>query len=283
MAIGLKSHLSVTSNPDVYYNEKLKIVSYLSITDMTMPYDFIGLTAVLYNNEIHVIGGNNASSDNVTYHIKWNGTQWVDVSTVPIAYVDGRAVVCDGEIHLFSGTLHYSFNGSSWTERNLPSGIDTTGSSTVVYNSKLHILGGSSNSTMHYYYNGSRWVSASTLPRNFSSGCAIVYDNALHIMGGSNANHYKWDGSSWELVSSSAPTFANGCAVIYDDCIYFIKTSTYIYNGTSWASKSGVLFSPTYCVAVVYKNRVFYMGNAANARRFCFELGDSLLSNYSIT
>ena len=283
MAVTIPSFLSTAGDPNVIYNEKEKIVSYLSITDMVLPYDFIGLTAVMYNNQIHVIGGNNASSSNATYHIKWNGTEWVSASTVPIAFVDGRAVVFNDEIHLFSGAYHYAFNGTSWSEKTLPSGVDSTGSSPVVYGNQLHLLGGSSNLTAHYKYNDSKWVTASTLPRNLNKACAIVFEGDLHIFGGNLATHYKWDGSIWEQVSSSSPTYQNGSAVIYDDCIYYIKTGTYIFNGTSWTSKSGVLFTPTYLAAVVYKNRVFYMGHSDNTRRFCMELGDSLADSYSIS
>lgn len=282
MAVTIKSFPRTTSNPDVYYNENLKVVKYLSITDMTLPYDFVGMTAVIYNNEIHVIGGNNASSGNVSYHIKWNGTQWVTASTLPFAYVDGRAIVFDGELCVINGLEQYAYNGSSWTEKNIPGEMDATGASVVVFNDKLHILGGTNNPTMHYYYNGTRWVSASTLPRNFSKGYAVVYDGAIHIFGGGNANHYKWNGSAWELVSSSAPTYSNMSAVLYDNCIYFIGGGAYVYNGTSWSSKGGVLFSPSYSASVVYKNKVFYIGYSSTIRRYCLELGDSYLSNYSI-
>lgn len=282
MAVTIRSFLSTAGNPDVYYNDQPKGVTYLSITDMTLPYDFVGLTAVVYNNEIHVIGGNNAATGNISYHLKWDGTQWVAVSTLPVAFVDGRAIVFDNEIHLFNGITHYAFDGSAWVEKAMPSDMDATGASVVVFQDRMHFLGGANNLKAHYMYNGTRWVSTSTLDRNFNKGSAIAYGDALHIFGGNLGTHYKWDGSTWEQVASSAPTYANGSAVIYDDSIYFIGSGAYVYDGTSWKSKSGVLFSPTYCAAVSHKGRVYYMGYSTNVRRFCLELGSTLASNYSI-
>lgn len=283
MAVTIPSFLRAAGDPDVIYNHKEKIVKYLSITDMVLPYDFIGLTAVIYNNQIHVIGGNNASSGNVTYHIKWNGTEWVTASTVPIAFVDGRAAVLGDELHLISGDYHYLFNGTSWSEQTLPSGVSAAGSSIVVYNDQLHILGGTSNKTIHYKYNGTRWVSVSTLPRNLVKGVAIVYNGDLHIIGGGFNTQFKWDGTAWEQLANNCPTYTNGSAVVLNDYIYFLGSSGSYFNGTSWTTTSNVLFSPTYNAAVVYNGMIFYMGNAANVRRFCMKFGDSILSSYSIS
>ena len=131
-----------------------------------LPYRFYGGSAVVYNNEIHILG---SEYDNNTrsYHYKYNGStnKWTQVSRLP----------------------YYFDNGSA-----------------VVYNNEIHILGSSnsSNRTKHYKYNGSSWTSVSTLPYNFYYGSAVVYNNEIHILGGSydsssQTKHYKYNGSSW--------------------------------------------------------------------------------------
>ena len=71
-----------------------------------LPYSFTNSSAVVLNNEIHVLG----NSDTTT-HYKFNGTSWVQVSTLPYNFYNGSAVVLDGEIHILGGsggsTNHY--------------------------------------------------------------------------------------------------------------------------------------------------------------------------------
>jgi hypothetical protein len=40
----------------------------------TLPYDFYEGSAVVYNNEIHILGSQ--ASGNQTKHYKWNGNSW---------------------------------------------------------------------------------------------------------------------------------------------------------------------------------------------------------------
>jgi N-acetylneuraminic acid mutarotase len=75
----------------------------------TLPYDFCYGCAVVYNNEIHILGSN--TSGNGTKHYKWDGTQWTSVSTLPYNFYDGSAVVLSNKIHILGGdvqkTNHY--------------------------------------------------------------------------------------------------------------------------------------------------------------------------------
>ena len=52
----------------------------------------------------------------------------------------------------------------------------------VVYNNEIHILGSNRSLKNHYKYNGSSWVEVSTLPYDFTSGCAVVYNNENKIV-----------------------------------------------------------------------------------------------------
>ena len=119
------------------------------VSASTLPYDFYNGSAVVYNNEIHILGGSDGSTGNgYKYHYKYNGTSWVSVSTLPYNFYYGSAVVLNNEIHILGGR-------------------------------------GDSDNTKHYKYNGTSWESVSSLPYDFYDGSAVVYNNEIHMLGGS--------------------------------------------------------------------------------------------------
>ena len=80
----------------------------------TLPYDFYLGSAVIYNNEIHILGSSNSSSN--TKHYKYDGSTWTSVSTLPYNFRYGSAVVYNNEIHILGSNnssdykKHYKFN-----------------------------------------------------------------------------------------------------------------------------------------------------------------------------
>ena len=65
----------------------------------TLPYGFSSGSAVVYNNDIHILGGGNASIAQ-TNHYKFNGSSWESVSTLPYGFAYGSAVVYNNDIHI---------------------------------------------------------------------------------------------------------------------------------------------------------------------------------------
>ena len=128
---------------------------------LNLPYNFYLGSAVVYNNEIHILGSD--ISGNYTNHYKYNGSSWTSVSTLPYRFYGGSAVVYNNEIHILGSssdyTKHYKYNGSSWTSVSTLPYYFYNGSA-VVYNNEIHILGSgiSGNRTNHYIYNGSSWI-----------------------------------------------------------------------------------------------------------------------------
>lgn len=120
-----------------------------------LPYGFIQGSAVVFNNEIHILGSN--GGNNGINHYKWDGTTWTEVSTLPYDFKNGSAVVLNGEIHILGGvsygyTTHYKWNGTTWTSvSTLP--YDFYNGSAVVLNGKIHILGGEKNGNNHVSLN----------------------------------------------------------------------------------------------------------------------------------
>ena len=155
--------------------------------------------AVVYKNEIHMLGGIYRGNDTsyTKYHYKYDGTSWSNVSTLPYSFYNGCA---------------------------------------VVYNDEIHILGSknSSHTRDHYKYDGTSWSKVSTLPYDFYNGCAVVYHNEIHILGGYYAPearyHYKFDGTNWESVTTLPYVFCDGGAVVYNDEIHILNSSKTPYR-----------------------------------------------------
>ena len=247
----------------------------------TLPYDFNNGCAVVYNNEIHILG----STNHRTKHYKWNGSAWESVSKLPYDFTAGCAVVYNNEIHILGSSYtvysyyqyHYKWDGSAWTEvSTLP--YKFYSGSAVVYNNEIHILGSvydSSTYTKHYKFDGSSWTEVSTLPYSFHDGCAVVYNGEIHILG-SNAGspiysyHYKWNGSIWENVSTIPYPFRSGSAVVFDGNIHIFggtgtsySTKCYKWDGSSWSSGNTLPISIYGGDAVVLDNMIYilYLAN----------------------
>ena len=121
----------------------------------TLPYGFSQGSAVVLNDEIHIMGSYNGA----TSHYKYNGTSWESVSTLPYNFYEGSAVVLNDEIHIM-GSDYY--NGSD-----------------RLYTNK------------YYKFNGSSWAKVRTLPYSFYGGSAVVYNNEIHILGSDDGNYQK--------------------------------------------------------------------------------------------
>ena len=127
----------------------------------TLPYNFSTGSAVVLNDEIHILGSSGGGSTGFTNHYKFNGTSWESVSTLPYNFSTGSAVVLNNEIHIL-GSIYYD--------------------SGYLYAKK------------YYKFDGSSWIDAHALPYEFHSGSAVVLNDAVHILGGGsssyNTNHY---------------------------------------------------------------------------------------------
>lgn len=236
----------------------------------TLPYSFKQGSAVVYNGEIHILGGTGGN----TKHYKWNGSEWINVSTLPYMLGEGSAVVYNGEIHIIGSALgssdkhHYKWNGNEWVNvSTLPYMFYRCPA--VVYNDEIHIMGRGADNKNHYKWNGSEWVSASTLPYAFHNGSTVVYDGELHILGGNTSpdyiRHYKWNGTEWVSVSTLPYGFKYGSVFVYRGEIHIIggengNTKHYKWNGIEWESADTLPYTFTQGSAVVYHDEIHIMG-----------------------
>lgn len=245
-----------------------------------LPYNFYTGSAVILNNEIHILGGQGDHDA----HYKWNGTDWVSVSTLPYRFYRSVAVVYNDEIHILGtdysrttyGVYHYKWTGTEWVSVSTLPYIFYYGG-VVVYNDEIHIMGSgeSAHNTKHYKWTGTEWVSVSTLPYACYESSVIVYNNEIHLLGGTyssdeRTNHYKWNGTEWTSVSTLPFQFWEGAAVIFNNEIHIIggygdETAHYKWNGTEWTSVSTLPFEFYYGCGVVYNNKITLLGSQVTA------------------
>ena len=261
----------------VTVTEDLNLLSALTDFEFPkLPYNFYEGSAVVLNNEIHILGG--ALSGCRTNHYKFNGTSWTKVSTLPYEFYDGSAVVLNNEIHILGGSggdqNHYKFNGTSWTKvSTLPSKFYC--GSAVVLNNEIHILGGFIyNTTGHYKLNGTSWTKVSTLPYEFYYGSAVVLNNKIHILGGEGSTyggyHRSLNGTSWTKVSTLPYTFTRGSAVVLNNEIHIMGSDAltdyyeYHYNINKGNKLNKLPYRFYDGSAVVLNNEIHILGGNDN-------------------
>ena len=174
---------------------------------------------------------------------------------------------------------HYIYNGNSWTQKDpLPRAMNEC--SSVVYNEKIHVIGGYSTryDTLyndHFVYDGSSWDNKADLPMGgICRAIAIIYDGKIHLIGGYTVwhtlyTHYTYDGETWSLINSKIPLEDPQCMVnvVYDNKIHLLgggfyggRNTHYVYDGESWSLKESRL--PVKCnmynaSAINYNNKIY--------------------------
>ena len=265
----------------------------------TLPYNFYQGSAVVYNDELHILG---SGATPYTQHYKWNGSAWESVSTLPYSLLGyERAVVYNDELHIIGSDnsanndyrKHYKWDGISWSSVSTTP-YTLTYVSAITYDGCIHLLGGyatTSEYKYHYKWDGNSWVSSTSLPYYFYNGGSIVYNNELHIFGSGygnySKNHYKYNGASWSNVSTLPASFYYSTVVILNNniCITTTVNSTttlYKYNGSSWVSLSTLPYN-TYCGnGIVYNGQLHMLGsNTSNYYTRHYKLNSgTLLSGY---
>ena len=196
----------------------------------SLPYTFYQGSAVVYNDEIHILGSNSATSY-TKQHYAFNGKSWRKVSTLPYALTDNHsAVVYNNEIHIFgignmASTKHYKFDGNSW------SNVDTLphkfgSGAVVVYEGKIHMLGGDDSSTYKKHY-------AEYIKPVSSVPCSkiAIYQNPSNTSG-----TYATNFISGAAITGENNKFPSGFDDVYyiDDSGNVEESPTYYGDGTRW-------------------------------------------------
>lgn len=163
--------------------------------------------------------------------------------------------------------------------------------SSVIYDGKIHILGGnlSGTTTNHYSYDGIQWKKESVLPYDFSLGGAIATDKKIYIFGSDATTVipgislarskacYSWDPiNGWSQEPELPYDFIGGCAIYYDNKAYIIGGGTgtngssnvwsWDFNSeNSWTQEANYVQSFKGGTAVVYNDKIYVMGGNSSS------------------
>ena len=214
------------------------------------------------------------------------------------------SVVRNGE-HV--SRLFYEAGGSTegWRqETNIP--YSFANGSAVVYQNKIHLLGGSSSQTSHYSWDGTTWVQESTMPFSYYNGSAIVADGKIHCFGGTNAGsrYYTWDGTSWTQQPNLPDVWINpyvhkwmdvtgvNHAVMFNNMATLAGSNTFnnygswaviaSLNNGSWSTSWDVLDTGYYS-ACAYDGKIYMIGDSGTGgTKYAFWNGSSLSASQNL-
>lgn len=201
---------------------------------------------IVFNNELKFFNINNDYND----YYSWDNVnrEWV-MCAAPVTHKYGSVTTLyDNKIYIAGGEGSYYQNAIN---RFIPDPTDVTkyinyvrngncpqkiyASGVVVYNDKLHIIGGFYNKKSHSVFDGDAWVQLDDLPIDMYPCAAVVYDNKIHVF--SSYEHYTYDGTSWEYLET-LDFYVNKAGVYAGKIVYTTTTDNKLHqwNGISWNS-----------------------------------------------
>lgn len=223
-----------------------------------------GSIIIYFQSKLYMISDNEDS-----IFTKQGGTSsWITVAKLPyvIDVHETSIVVFNNELHLLGGSgekvrSHYKWDGETWSVASeLP--YDFSNGRAIVYQDKIHIIGGGSARFLgeystgrlnnHYAWDGESWTKASNLPYTVWGATPFVSSGQLHLIGGGivegvnyNRYHYVWDGISWSKATDLPFDAFNVSVVVYSNTRVYVfggmnksggekQTTAKIYNGTNW-------------------------------------------------
>ena len=153
----------------------------------TLPYNFTGGSAVLFNGNIHIFGGGYDSEQ--LNHYSYSGGSWINEGSLPYPLSDGFVCVdSENTLHILGGVRsdddasdlynknHYIMSDVGWERvESLPVSVYQ---SFVAYDTigQMHIMGGLYNNKDHWIYKNGKWEQLEDLPFYFINdpGCTTL-------------------------------------------------------------------------------------------------------------
>ena len=278
-----KKHYQIGNHLAFEYSYDTDWGIYKSIS--TLPYEFYGHTALVYNNEIHILGSGVGGEEDMK-HYRWNGYGWYEVSTLPHSvysyygdHDNTLVIVWNDEIHLFGGEAapdeHYRFHNNNWIkEPNLPFVLNYAAEG-IIFNNELHIF----TSFEHYKYNNdiNDWETLPNLPFEIGQTLSpIIFNNKIYIFDWGGTQYSSWNGNEWEDPASLPDDGVFGSSVVINNKLHLFGSEEnsgdytkgkrhYIYNGTNWESIEVDLPYEFYSgTVVIYNNKITLLGGINN-------------------
>lgn len=185
--------------------------------------------AVVYNDKIHLFVLDNKTSN--SYHYVYDGVSWTALSLPSFKVFDVGAKVCvyNNEIHTIYSKSHCMYNGSEWVQLSTLAN-KCPRCELVVYDEKMYLFGGNGGTNYHYEWTGSEWITLTpSLPYYAPCPRAVVLNNELHLLGtdtNGSTKHSKFNGSTWIEVGKLPYKFNRNSVIVYNNKIHILGSGT---------------------------------------------------------
>lgn len=270
------------------YDDDLNLVkeNFIYIPYPNLPVTDYNFVVVSHRDIIYVFGGSNRR-DAYMYDTKNVVNKWQKINDLPYELNSnlGSAIVFNNEIYIIGCDVDrrtvYKFtmdNGGKYTLVTTTP-YDCKGSSFVVLNGELHMLGGFNNNYAHYKFNGTSWNAEGNIPYPFSGSSAVVLNDEIHVLGsniyynGSGSSHYtkhyKWkENNGWSNVSILPHDFYEKTAIVFHNEIYLLGVADgtiagrfkhYKFNGKSWNNVNILQGAGSRNCAIPYNDGIFIL------------------------
>lgn len=258
----------------------------------TLPYDFCAGKAIVFNDELHIIGGGTNYYSNPYYdedkfinnHYKWDGETWSKASDLPYITRSSCVFVNESKLHVIGGVKidentdnsknHYVWDGLSWsTSVSLPIGMQNC-SAVSVSDTEVYIAGGNEPNTNNkltsvYLWNGISFTNLGvTLENdalNDSGNCMACDEDDIPMIIGKR--FYRIVNGKVE-VKYSFGDFDNGTSVIYNNEIHvFYNNDHFMFSGKTkgeWVKLEDNIHNCTGASAVVCDDGIHLLGSESS-------------------
>lgn len=198
----------------------------------SLPREYYSGVVVIYNGEIHMIGGRNAANTILLKHHKWNETDgWtevIDISKLGSAFATNFAntTVHDGKIFVYSSTRFFIYDGVSWTVLEGKNPRTGTASFLVSLHNNLYLMYKEQSYILNT--NDYTWTEIDCALPVVSEGYSTyaIYNDEMHMFGGKNFGdwykHFKWSGPSWVEYTTISLGYNNTACVLHNGEIHMI-------------------------------------------------------------
>ena len=212
----------------------------------TIPYNFVGGSAVVYNDKINLLGSSSSGVED--YHYTWSPEDgWKLKSNLPGKFSNGSAVVLNNELHIIGGTTmnketynHYKLVNARWeTVGHTINGV--IGSKCAVVHDGLIYAATQAEDTDDgtisdceiTVFDGIGWTKIGTVNTNISANnyrYLIVLQNRIHFMvyNSNTIYHYVLTGLKNDVGHvvqySESPVNNTPCVIVYENRIWFFSS-----------------------------------------------------------
>ena len=209
------------------WNQLSPAVTPSPLYNAALAYDAANGTAILF-------GGQDVNSQFVNTTWIWDGSTWTQANPGSSPAARGSAnLVFDaahGTVLLFGGCCAaggqpfddtWSWNGSSWTQKNPDTSPPNSGSASVAYDAarqQVVLFSSCCGESGTWTWNGATWTRESTTTGP-NVGGAIAFDAAQSVVElvQNDGTNWAWNGSGWSQQSAvTAPGARSQAALAYD-------------------------------------------------------------------